>query len=268
MNAMPGPAMKGPALSFAVVDDYAFSYRTAAGKSPLTFEPADLGPQIELALLSAQGMVPELQPEVRTGYMRVIANGAANRLIVTGEYAGMLKLSSDPMAGTEWTRLSIQTKNAAAAAGFSDRVAAQLSGAVEELASNIYEHSQAPETGLVAYRGTPGMFEFVVADSGVGALTTLRTNPNLKDLETDREALPLVLQDGCSRFNDPLRGNGFKDLFRGLANHEGNLRFRSGEAAVLIDGQSPSPLRPKVKPKVRLNGFMASISCRVASQQK
>ena len=266
MSAMPGPAMKGPALSFAVVDDYAFSCRTLANKRPLSFEPAGLGPQIEFAMLASQGAVPDIGPDFRTAYMRSIESGSANRLIATGDHAGTLKLSSDPMAGTEWTRLSLHTKRAAVAAGFADRVAAQLSAAVEELASNIYEHSQAPDTGVVAYRGTPGLFEFVVADSGVGALATLRTNPNLKDLATDREALPMVLQDGCSRFLDPVRGNGFKDLFRGLANHEGSLRFRSGEAAVLIDGQSPSPLRPKVKPKANLKGFMASVSCRVASQ--
>ncbi|WP_020086036.1 ATP-binding protein [Hyphomicrobium zavarzinii] len=264
MTAMPGPVMKGPALSFALVDDYAFSCAPANSRQPLSFEPAALGPQIEFALLAAQGAVPAIQSGLDTVYMRAIGDGPPNRLVALGDHAGTLKLSADPMVGTEWTRLSLHTKRAAVVAGFADRIAAQLSAAIGELASNIYEHSQAPETGIVAYRGTHGLFEFVVADSGVGALATLRTNPNLKDLATDREALPMVLQEGCSRFLDPLRGNGFKDLFRGLANHEGSLRFRSGEAAVLIDGQSPSPLRPKVKPKVRLNGFMASVNCRVA----
>jgi hypothetical protein len=266
MNVMPGSAMNDPALNFAAVDDYAFSCRMLADTpSPLKFEAGDLGPQIEFALLPAHGPIPTIRPELNTIYMRSIS-GTHNRLVVTDDHAGILKLSADPMIGTEWTRLSLQTKRAAIAAGFTDRIAAQLSAAVDELASNVYEHSQAPETGVVVYRGTPGLFEFVVADAGVGALATLRTNPKLQHLATDREALPMALQDGCSRFSDPLRGNGFKDLFRGLANHEGNLRFRSGEAAVLIDGQSPSLLRPRVKPKVRLNGFMTSVSCRVASK--
>ena len=36
----------------------------------------------------------------------------------------------------------------------------------------------------------------------------------------------MVLQGGCSRYSDPDRGHGFDDMFRGLANHNGNLRFR------------------------------------------
>ena len=49
-----------------------------------------------------------------------------------------------------------------------------------------------------------------------------------------------MLQTGCTSTGDPERGRGFDDLFRGLANHNGLLRFRSGDAALVIDGQSPS----------------------------
>ena len=74
----------------------------------------------------------------------------------------------------------------------------------------------------------------------MGALASLQGNPAYSNLASDRDALPLVLQNGCSRHVDPDRGKGFNDLFRGLADHKGALRFRSGTAAVLIDGASPS----------------------------
>jgi hypothetical protein len=80
-------------------------------------------------------------------------------------------------------------------------------------------------------------------------------------LSTDRQALPLVLEHGCSRHDAPGRGVGFDDMFRGLANHNGYLRFRSGDAAVLIDGASPGLVNRKVKKKSRLQGFLASVAC-------
>ncbi len=93
-------------------------------------------------------------------------------------------------------------------------------------------------SGLVAYQALAGAFEFVVADEGIGALASLRSNPRFAALDDDREALPMVLQDGCSRRSDPSRGKGFNDIFRGLADHNGSLRSRSGNATVLIEGKS------------------------------
>jgi hypothetical protein len=160
------------------------------------------------------------------------------------------------------TRFFIPTKRSARAAGIDGRTASQLAAAVGELLSNIIEHSEASHTGLAAFEAMDGCFEFVAADQGVGALTSLRCNSRFTTLTTDREALPLVLEHGCSRHDDPGRGAGFDDMFRGLANHSGYLRFRSGDAAVLIDGASPGLVNRKVKKKSHLKGFLASVACR------
>jgi hypothetical protein len=249
-------------LTFAALDDYAFSCARQIVPVP-AYIAGDLGPQIELAILGEQGLVARGAGRIEPPWMRCLQGGAINRLLLAGEGEGAIRLSAEPMTGTEWTRLSIATKRAARSAGFSEAVAGQLSVAVDEVASNIYEHSQAPDTGLLAFKSTPGVFEFVVADQGVGALATLRTNLDFSGLASAREALPLVMREGCSRFRNGDRGNGFKNLFRGLANHKGALRFRSGDAAVLIDGQSPSPIRPKIKPKVEYRGFFAAVRCLV-----
>lgn len=265
MNAEPGSTSQHvPALTYAVVDDLAFASNSLSGAvAALPYQADALGPQIELALLAMQGAVPPLHSDTLTPLMRSLGHGPRNRLVEWSDSSGMIRLSSDPMTGTEWTRLSIVAKRSAAAAGFDKSVAGRLAVAVEEMASNIIEHSHAVDTGVIAFRGANGVFEFVVADRGIGALASLQSNPKFVKLQSAREALPLVIQDGCSRLPEPNRGNGFCDLFRGLANHNGNLRFRSGDAAVLIDGQSPSPLRPKVKPKAPLSGFMASVICAV-----
>lgn len=70
-----------------------------------------------------------------------------------------------------------------------------------------------------------------------------------------------MLEHGCSRYQEPGRDAGFDDMFRGLANHNGNLRFRSGDAAVLIDGASPLLVRRTVRKKPCLQGFIASVVC-------
>lgn len=43
--------------------------------------------------------------------------------------------------------------------------------------SNIYEHSGRPGTGLAAFRVGEGVFEFAVADSGIGVLESLKPAP-------------------------------------------------------------------------------------------
>lgn len=70
-----------------------------------------------------------------------------------------------------------------------------------------------------------------------------------------------MLDQGSSGYDDPGRGHGFDDMFRGLAKHNGVLRFRSGDAAVLMDGASPGPIKRKVRKKPHLQGFLASVEC-------
>jgi hypothetical protein len=252
-----------PPLTFAAVDDMAFAPSTAP-RAPVQFHPIRLGPLAEFAILKAQGRlgacadgrVAEAGP-----LWSMLTSQQTNTVLESPSHASCLRLGGQPVPETELTRLSILTKRAARAAGFDERAAAQLSAAVGELLSNIIDHSEASHTGLVAFQARDGCFEFVAADQGVGALASLQRNPRFATLTSQREALPLVLQHGCSRHAELGRGAGFDDMFRGLANHNGNLRFRSGDAAVLIDGASPLAIRPTVKKKPYLQGFIASVAC-------
>lgn len=253
-----------PPLTFAAVDAMAFA-ASAQPRDPPALRPASLGPLIELAILAAQDRLGAtnvgnlLRPHPIASLF--FSAQATNDLAEFGSHAGYLRLSGRDVPNTELTRLSIMTKRSACAAGFDDRTASQLSAAVGELLSNILEHSEASHTGLVAFQATDRCFEFVAADQGVGALASLRRNSRFAALTTDREALPLALQHGCSRHDDPGRGAGFDDMFRGLANHNGYLRFRSGDAAVLIDGAGPGLVDRTVKKKPQLQGFFASVAC-------
>jgi hypothetical protein len=110
-----------------------------------------------------------------------------------------------------------------------------------ELQDNVFRHSRKPETGLAAYAATVGAFEIVVADSGVGVLASLRDCNDYADLRDAGAALTAAVDDGNSRFGRA-SGNGFGmgQMFRALANHDGDLRFRSDDHALTVRGHSPS----------------------------
>lgn len=257
--------MQASDLSFSIVDDWAFS-AAADNAIVMTAPPAiaGIGELIELGQLARQyrSLIDPLSAIIDGHPLApLVLSRERNRLVELGIGTGLLQLATTPLDDTERTLLSIRAKSAAVTAGFPARNASQLTGAMLEMLDNVVEHSGAAHTGLLAYQAGPQKFTFVVADSGMGALASLIVNPRFASLASDRDALPLVLQDGCTRHIEPGRGKGFNDLFRGLANHNGSLRFRSGAAAVLIDGRSPGPLHPKVKAKVALDGFLASVSC-------
>jgi len=135
--------------------------------------------------------------------------------------------------------------------------------AVGELYSNVYEHSGAAATGLVAFRALPHRFEFVVSDRGIGVLDSLRSCADYEALSDCGEALRLTLTDGVSRHGaDAGRGRGFRPLFVGLANLDGALRFRSGDHALIIDGSNPSLMIARTAQKPPLKGFMISVACK------
>ncbi len=133
---------------------------------------------------------------------------------------------------------------------------------MEELESNIREHSEAPHTGILAFRAAPGVFEFVAADQGIGVLESLRGCADYRDLTDHGRALAAALTEGVSRFGVNVgRGLGFRPLFVGLVNLRGYLRFRSGDHALTMDGTSPSLTTAQVSQKPGLAGFLASVCC-------
>ena len=110
-------------------------------------------------------------------------------------------------------------------AGLRGTTPGQLVAAMQELENNIHEHSDAPDTGLLAFRATRGAFEFVAADRGIGILRSLQRCSTFAALQDHGNAIQAALSDGTSRFgSDSRRGHGFRPIFLGLANLQGSLR--------------------------------------------
>jgi anti-sigma regulatory factor (Ser/Thr protein kinase) len=259
-------------FTFAELDGLGFA--AAKGRlQPLpdgAYVARDLGPVLELARLSASGLLPAPTRANWLALAEIEAFGTAwreRRKLWTCPQRGLgfLRLEPEPPEDeTEGIAFSLEAQKAAAAAGLPGRLPAWLVGAFNEMQSNVYEHSGRPATGVAAYRATGGRFEFVVSDGGMGPLASLASGPDYPALHDHAEALRLTLTDGISRHGRAAgRGTGFRRLFTGLAELGGALRFRSGDQALTIDGVNPAAMPWKTAEKPSMGGFLAAVCCSV-----
>lgn len=231
--------------------------------------PSCIGVLVELGLMARTGFagLPGIR-HVTSCDMREIVlpafDGKARSTIQTMR-GGSLCVSerANPLDDANWTAFQVRAQRTAEHAGINKKVAQQLIGAMGELEDNIHLHSRAVYTGFVGYRAYAGEFEFVIADQGVGVLESLRTCDDYKHLKDSGKALLIALQEGESRFGRAAgRGSGFRPLFTGLANLMGQLRFRSGDHVLTIDGQHPDLAAARVQQRAPFQGFVATVRCR------
>lgn len=259
-------------FDFAALDDLAF----AAERGRLTHDKVsvhisqDIGPVVELASISRNQLLPTPQAapwlilDGLAPMVQALYSGKEKWLCPKSRLMGFLRVAPLLTQNEEtWTSFGLSAQKAATSTGFPKDISAQLVAAMGELHSNVYEHSQAPSTGVIAYRANSGVFEIAVSDNGIGVLQSLRSGPDYQSLQDYGEALRLALTNGVSRYgSDANRGYGFRPLFIGLANINGTLRFRSGDHALLIDGRNPSLTTACPAQKPALQGFFASVSCK------
>lgn len=173
---------------------------------------------------------------------------------------------ANQITGSAWAAYSIRAQKAAELSGIEKRFAQALIGTMDEMVENIIWHSGSASTGLTGYRWERGWFEYVVADSGVGVLESLRTNPKYREIFDSEEALTIALSNGGTRFSETeARGTGFNSLVGNIAKKSSNLRFRTGTARTALEGISarlaghPSIWKNGSGPNIR--GFTISVVC-------
>jgi anti-sigma regulatory factor (Ser/Thr protein kinase) len=258
-------------FTFSDLDGVAFAAERGLlnAQSP-RFVAAEIGPVFELGLLAKTGLLPWPGD---SGWLHLngtdpLISALAKRkhlwICPSTRGMGLYRAYAAPQQDeTSWVEFGVAAQYCASQVGLSRDMGAQLVGAIGEMQSNIYEHSKASATGIVAFRGTPGAFEFVVADRGIGVLESLKGCSDYAELASHGQALQLTLTEGISRYGPQSgRGLGFRPLFRGLSNLNGSLRFRSGDYALTIDGTNPVNIPAKLWQKPILKGFFASVICR------
>jgi hypothetical protein len=176
-------------------------------------------------------------------------------------YISVDKLRRDELA---WTDFVLRAKRAAISVGFSDDYGGKLTAAIGEFYSNIIDHSGRIDTGYVVYSASSGRFEFVVADAGVGVLSSLRSNPAYAHLADAGTALELALDEGVSRYyTEQGHGFGFRPLFVGLANISRYMRFRSGDHSRSLTRKADGSIDAQTSQLARTNGFFCCVVCDV-----
>ncbi len=264
--------MTDTALTFEMLDDLALAVEDGVlGEDavlPGRLVGTRAGPLLELSLLAAAGRWPRsVLGSIGEGTFREFMDAlrAGRSFWVTaGGGLGLMRLG-DAFGEDEeirWTGFGLKADKAMQAAGLPSGLAGQLVGATKELHSNVYEHSELSRSGIVAFAVHRDMAEFIVADSGIGVLASLRSNPAHAGLDKDGEALRLALQPGVSRYaGEPMRGHGFDLMFTRLLNRNSRLRFRSGAAAVTIDGCIEGNPVPVIRERPAMQGFLIAVEC-------
>jgi hypothetical protein len=259
-------------LTFVDVDGIAFAAERGKqlGATKKIYLADEVGPLLELMHLAYDEMVPSLDrvPWLSLGdyseLYEAFKAGVPTWSCSSTRRLGIVKAAEALRDEAVWLKFVSDAERATASVGFPRKLGLQLVAAIEELIDNISLHSKMAESGWAVFKAAEKRFEFVVSDRGIGVLRSLRQCSEFQSLQDHGDALEIALTDGCSRYGKGTQhGNGFRPLFIGLSNLNGTLRFRSGDHALLINGQNPKviPWRKAAKPKI--SGFSASVSCRL-----
>lgn len=160
-----------------------------------------------------------------------------------------------------WVQFRTELERALIGGGFTKQRAKQIVGALGELEDNIHLHSQDPRTGLLTYKVSGGELECVILDRGIGVLASLRQSNDFASLSDHGTALQTALAPGNSRFGaESGHGWGFRDLFVGLVNSNAQLRFRSGDHLLSIEGDPDQSLTTaRVQQRASGQGFLVAL---------
>jgi anti-sigma regulatory factor (Ser/Thr protein kinase) len=265
--------MRRDDLTFSVVDDLVAAHargRLSRATPDVHFAPVTIGPLIELSYESTNGREGPLLSSPWLDHLtqidlRTALKSTANTWFDTSRRRGFIRTVFNPLNPDDdvvRTTFLRAAKSAAETAGLSSALAMTLTAAIREMESNIFEHSERSESGLLAFQAGRAGFEFVAADAGTGVLATLREAREFQELTDHGRALHLTLQENVSRHGrDPDHGNGFRDLFAGLASLNANVRFRSGDHALTISGARPDLKAAHLSQKAPFQGLLASVQC-------
>lgn len=259
-------------LTFDVVDDLVGAHARGrlTGAPKVQYAATEICPLIELMMEASNG---RYGPLLKTGWLDTITQtdlrtalaGNLNIWLDETRCRGFMRTTFDPRAeadDVQRNRFLIAARSAAEISGLPKAVAQYLAAALREMESNIHEHSGAAATGILAFQARSSIFEFIAADSGYGVLATLREDEEFAGLNDHGLAMHAALQENVSRYGRMSgHGNGFRDLFLGLAHLNADLRFRSGDHALLISGPQPELKTARLAQKSPLSGFLAAVRC-------
>lgn len=160
-----------------------------------------------------------------------------------------------------WENFLQRFERSAKAAGFTTDAALNLQSALHEMATNAVIHSRATIPALVGYAVTGNCALFSVADVGQGIVASLTSNPKYAHLTLPVDAIHKALQTGVTCRVDDDGGFGFSTIFKAVAEAWGQLRFRSGNGCITMDGTDLDVDKSVRRFPPPLPGFQVSVCC-------
>lgn len=239
-----------------------------------SFSELTIGAVVELACVraSANGRLRSVfdqwaeSSEVLNDAFQVLEQGT---LPSRADMWAARKVDFFPVRGTRWSDdrnyhpFESRFRKAAKEAGFGDK-ADSLTGALFEMADNIAQHSGpssiTPCPGLIGYYAHDGHVAFAVGDSGRGVLASLKTNPAWAQLPNSKEALVAIIENQASRRANLGHGEGFKQVFRSLADLNGLVFLCSMEGRLRLH-QSPTGRQATAEFTGAFPGVQLSVNC-------
>jgi anti-sigma regulatory factor (Ser/Thr protein kinase) len=265
-------------LSYHLLDDLCLAVqRSKLRKVNEVFKVTSVGVAIELLLFNSVNNVQSIRDTLTidfsglTKLVDLVDSPYSLWISPFSQDVGFVRTSQNgKMLEDQWMQFGVAAQKCAISCGIHRVAAARLVGALGELRSNIFEHSERSDSGIIAFQAHNDGMEFVVADLGVGLLTSLRHNAEFAHLKDHGAALRTALTDGVSRSGEPGRGLGFRAVFLGLANAVGELRFRTGDHVLTTSGESPSLIAGTLLQRAHFGGLLVQIrwrSSRIAMHQ-
>jgi len=151
--------------------------------------------------------------------------------------------------------------------GFGKKLSLALSKAMQEMADNIVQHTGSdedhPARGLVGYHVEERWMTYAVAGVGRGVLASLKMNPKWYALSDSAAALRATIYQHASRRIDSPGGAGFSQVQKSLADLNGTLRFRTGDACLTFAGRR-ADRQAAMSSNPYLNGFQLAVTCCLA----
>jgi hypothetical protein len=266
-----------PILTFEFLDDVLALPSDASEALIGSADVVRIGPLVEYAYQQGNGL-ERLESKRHSSSVKslteVLSPSNVPRVNASSSFEAstFVEFSLVPQAAEEmddpkWIAFCQRLLNAGIKAGLSKTFSQGLVGTLEEMTSNIFEHSENVSSGLAGYRWVLGEFEYVVADQGIGVLTSLRKHLDYEWLHDAGEALEVAVCDGESRFGrNAHRGTGFHHLLYNIASRDSYVRFRSGDHCYTIDG-TVQPILKRTYPGTPFDGFLISLVAKTPKQK-
>lgn len=205
----------------------------------------------------------EIEPDAASAPAVVLRSTASKTIQVQQVEFAYLPTSGFPLGNVEWENFLQRFERSAKSVGFNEKSAMELLSAFGEISENAILHSQSTMPPIMGYAVKEGEVLFSVADLGIGVRASLGKNPRYADLPNDIDAIQLAIQTGVTSDVTGSGGYGFHSVFKSLAEQWGELRLRSGNGCIAMDGTGVDADDCRRSYPPALKGFQVSVCCRM-----